>query len=253
MSEVNNTVKVMPRGDLKRLYVGMTILFWSLLLPTVIINGVAFSLPWLGYSFSPIYYFYLIFVFSGVLLTSATWLIASTMWRLDTSFKSIGLCFLIAVFMETALWVIVQMLRSLIMDDRIGYWSYAGTFFIRNIAEFIAVLIGINFFHRWLRFWRFTSLAEKFDNYFWIYFIVMLGLDVIDYLIEYSEFGAIYFLLVSSNIVVCCWGFLLLYHIRNCIGRIVRSECIQCGYLLFGLPNPRCPECGTNVLIVTET
>lgn len=41
------------------------------------------------------------------------------------------------------------------------------------------------------------------------------------------------------------WLVLLIVRVHKTTPRFAPNQCSKCGYLLIGLPTPRCPECGT--------
>lgn len=246
---MNHTIKEMRREDVKNLFVGTNLIFWSLLLPPVIINIVAFSLPFIGYDSSPLFYFRFMYVLRGFPLFVGVTMITSKVWNIHDKFKPTGQWLLIFVSLGVVLWFISQ-LMVWVAEDELNVWIFRTLILFRNMAEFVGILIGLQYLERWSLYLENVSLAKKFDYYFWIYLTVALGMSVVDYLIDRPNYVFVFFTSFLFETIVYCWGFVLLYRFRHQIRCILKSMCIQCGYLLYGLPNPRCPECGTDIPVV---
>lgn len=73
-----------------------------------------------------------------------------------------------------------------------------------------------------------------------LFFGLVLALDwnPSDAEMPFAIMGAVYCFLMApvASIAVVC---------RPGCTRYAPGECRRCGYLLYGLPDPRCPECGT--------
>lgn len=89
----------------------------------------------------------------------------------------------------------------------------------------------------------------RLEREIWIASATFVGISAIDWILAAQEpawytsgpfqvFGMLYALGIGG------WGLSIVWRVRRVFARLVRAECIGCGYSLTGLPVARCPECG---------
>ena len=144
---------------------------------------------------------------------------------------------------------------------------YAGIGAICGIALFIANATNMGRLALWLTLgsmvalsgivaWRDprigTSLIGSLISCF-LWFLPLFSLNVFTYSIQGSgdiDFKGlllILFIIWFVAIFIQCFSIscitLIIYQFRR-VAIPNKDACINCGYLLYGLPEPRCPECG---------
>jgi len=75
---------------------------------------------------------------------------------------------------------------------------------------------------------------------------VFMSGDALEIYLSNHTCRTVWFVLLTLDACLWGWAIVVLCRLRRTLHRHLRGvQCFRCGYLLMGLTEPRCPECGT--------
>lgn len=115
-----------------------------------------------------------------------------------------------------------------------------------SFVHVVGVILGLLWIRSLTLAFGGVRLAQRLALYIGIY-VLFRVLILIPARVELLLPGVLVVGLVVGTFAA---GLVLLHQFRRVLRAVSDGRCVECGYLLTGLPEPRCPECGTKFLRV---
>lgn len=224
-----------------RVRAGCTVTFWSLLVPRLVTNVIAFSLPFVGAG--PVYLKWARAIHTAgalPLLIGVAMLTAPPPLGRTTWLRWSGWLLRIVVVVEGG----CRLLRSATDFVSVPAISaYTERVAASNDLAFVVVAatyltavnhrLGVTHMHREI----------------WTACLVFVCMKVADWGLDaggagwYSSLPVVVLGMLYAT-VMAVWGLLILWRFRRVFCRFLDHRCLRCGYSLANLLENRCPECG---------
>ena len=233
---------------LRRLRRGSTLIIISLLLPTVLINITAFSFPLLGVGFTALPYLRIFWILFAAPLLIGVFLLTTRPSSIKppgieahrgNCLRAISIGYVVVVFCYSVFRILGGVGDPCCLEVEAVLGAVANVLGARYVVLLSLELndaSGARAAKRWALAYAITRavivLLTVADH------VVQLDIaENLDWALELSWYGLHGWLWI--------WGFAILFRLRKILGRCLQHDCcIGCGYLLIGLTEPRCPECG---------
>ena len=122
-----------------------------------------------------------------------------------------------------------------------------------SLLAVTSTVLGLSYLAHLARRLGLAGLGRSFPLVLWAYIPIAL-LERSAGLLgpEWTWLARYAFASVFLTLCLWIWALVLLRRFGVKLTRALEGHCIRCGYLLMGLPEPRCPECGQPFVIRTE-
>jgi hypothetical protein len=227
---------------LRRVHFGARLLFWTLLLAPLATNLLGFALPFVEGDLSHLRWTGLIWTLAA--LPTVIGVFALTFRAHGDANSWHGDRLRIALRILVCLEVIGRVTRKVSQFTIDPTDTLLLSASIR-LVEIAAVLLGIAYLARISRQAHADRLERSWRTLAMAYVLAVL----LDLLI--GRWGSLdpsritpTALGIAISIAVWVWGLVLLWRFGVKLADALAGRCLECGYLLQGLPEPRCPECG---------
>ena len=235
---------------MRRVRFGLIVLFWTFLLSYLLPNLIGFALPFIGGHHRHLAWNGLIHLAASIPLVIGVLALTAPC----PAGSAIAVSEPLRRVLRILVWLDV-LRRVLQTGARLhGLWRAGLNVSLPVVPMFFAhaapLLSGLMYIrHLSLRL-SLTGLARSFTVFTSAYF-GLLGLELACLALELHVMQPKRWSIVTivSWLLIWVWGLVLLRKLAGRLKRAINDQCMHCGYLLRGLPEPRCPECGRPFLV----
>jgi len=239
----------LDREWLRRIRFGLILLFWTLLLQYVLSNAIVHSLLLTQGITTNVKWSGLIHVIAGVPVLIGVWAItARAPGQGATAVSELLRCLLrVLACLEIASQAIWRLLRL------VGPWTESIYLWLpMSLVAVTSTVLGLLYLAHMARRFGLAGLGRSFRFVLWAYIpITLLGRSLGFLEPEWTWLARSAFASLFLALCLWIWALALLSIFSARLTRALQGQCIRCGYLLVGLPEPRCPECGQPFVIRT--
>jgi hypothetical protein len=233
---------------LQRLRIGIAILFWTYLLWPLLSNLYGFVLPFFGFYRDYLKWTGLIRIVASVVLLAGVWAItqppaAAAAVTVNSPLRR-----------ATRVLAFIGMLKgiALVLQPIEGGWAELAYLYVPLfLAHVVPVLLGLVYLRHLARRLWLSSLGQSLALLACVYFAFRVT-NVIISAVDFWQVWALGWGLwsLASACLIWFWGLVVLRRFAGRLALALQGRCMHCEYLLRGLPEHRCPECGRPFLPV---
>lgn len=235
---------------LRQVRLGCGLTFWFLLLPLLLTNVAAFMLPLVRGNMAHLKYVSLIYTFGGIpLLVGIVKLTVAP--KLDSPEKKFDYSrrtFRVFAAVDVITRVVNSVLRFTTGGSESTYFDVFMT--LTDIGWVVSAAAYLTFVCRLISVRQPASQIPVATSIYIVLIALISYLDPKEQTAGATVFAQLSVVLVATAIGT--WGLWILWRVRRIVIRMCEGRCVDCGYLLKGLPENRCPECGRAFMLIPQ-
>lgn len=248
---VSNSVVTTNRQDLdlpttswlRQVRLGCGLTLWFLLLPLLLTNVAAFMLPLVGGNTAHLKFVGLIYMFGGIpLLVGIVKLtVAPNPDSPEKKFDYSRRAFRVFAALDMITRVVNSVLRLTTGGSESTYLDVLMT--LTDVGWVVSAAVYLTCACRLIGARQPASQIPAAASIYIVLIALISYLDPTGQTAGATVFAQLSVVLVAT--AIGGWGLWILWRFRGIVIRMCEGRCVDCGYLLKGLPENRCPECGT--------